>query len=183
MPHVPTTYLRPSGPVQSKIGPAFGKEAGSRGSFAKGGKVGGGVWPFQQKDPAIRVPYRRYREGMAPIIPLKVRAGKRWRTILTYVDSGAAYSILTVKEARRLGLLKIKARRVAVTTSSGRTQSISLHRLWVKLEEHRFSVTFGVPRGFDVDFNLLGRRDLFRRYVVSFDDTHGFVTFSSHRRS
>lgn len=97
------------------------------------------------------------------------------------MDSGAAYSILTVAEARRLGLMKIRARRIAVTTSGGQTQKISLHRLWVKLKDgDRFSITFGVPRGFDVDFNLLGRRDLFRRYVVSFDDTHGKLSFAPH---
>lgn len=141
------------------------------------------MWPWWRKPPVVLFSYKRYRQGSAPIIPLKVRAGKRWRTVLTYVDSGAAYSMLTVTEARRLGLMKIKARRVAVTTSGGRTQSISLHRLWVKLGEDRFSVTFGVPRGFDLDFNLLGRRDLFKRYQVCFDDAHNLITFIPHRVS
>ena len=115
---------------------------------------------------------------MAPIIPLKVLAGGRWRGVRAYVDSGAAYSILTTADARRLGLLRIKARRLAVTTSGGQTQSISLHRLWVKLGTDRFSITFGVPRGFDVDFNLLGRRDLFKRYQICFDDEHGLLTLA-----
>ena len=139
-------------------------------------------WPQWLLPPIIRFPYRRYRGGPAPIIPIQIRTGKRWRTVWTYVDSGAAYSILTVTEARRLGLMRVKARRVAVTTSGGSTQKISLHRLWVKLEGERISVTFGVPRGFDINFNLLGRRDLFRRYVVSFDDAGGFLTFAPHRR-
>ena len=54
-------------------------------------------------------------------------------------------------------------------------------KLWAKVgDSRRLSVTFGVPRGFDIDFNLLGRRDLFRRYVVSFDDTHEQLTFAPH---
>ncbi len=127
--------------------------------------------------PIIRFPYKRYRGGMAPIIPIKVLAGHRWRRVLAYVDSGAAYSILTVAEAKRLSLLKIKARRVAVTSSGGQTLGISLHRLWIKLGKDRLSVTFGVPRGFDVDFNLLGRRDFFKQYQVCFDDERGLLTF------
>ena len=114
---------------------------------------------------------------MAPIIPIKVLAGHRWRRVLAYVDSGAAYSILTVAEAKRLSLLKIKARRVAVTSSGGQTLGISLHRLWIKFGKDRLSVTFGVPRGFDVDFNLLGRRDFFKQYQVCFDDERGLLTF------
>lgn len=141
----------------------------------------GGIdtWPTL---PALRFPYKPYREGAAPIVSLKVLARGRWRRIHGYVDSGAAYSILTVKEARRLGLLKIKARHLAVTTSGGRTQKISLHRLWARIGRQKISITFGVPRGFDLDFNLLGRRDLFRRYVVCFDDAHGLLTFFPHRR-
>lgn len=113
---------------------------------------------------------------MAPIIPLRALAGHRWRRLHAYVDSGAAYSILTVSDARRMGLLKIKARRLAVTTSGGRTVSISLHRLWVKIGQERLSVTFGVPRGFDVECNLLGRRDFFLRYQICFDETHATLT-------
>ncbi len=140
------------------------------------------VWPWKRKLRTVSFTYRTYRNGRAPIIPVKVRAGKRWRKVWAYVDSGAAYSILKVADARRLGLMKIRARRLAVTTSGGQTQKISLHRLWVMLGTHRLSITFGVPRGFDIDFNLLGRRDLFSRYVVSFDDAHGFLTFIEHRK-
>ncbi len=96
------------------------------------------------------------------------------------MDSGAAYSILTLANARRLGLLRIKARHITVTTSGGRTARVSLHRLWVRLGQERLSITFGVPRGFDLDFNLLGRRDLFNRYIVTFDDAKGIVSFTRH---
>ncbi len=142
----------------------------------------GKVWPFRRQETSLQFPYKRYRSGLAPILPIKVWAGGRWRKVEAYVDSGAAYSVLTVAEAKRLGLLKIKARRVAVTSSGGRTLKISLHRLWVKIaDEPRLSVTFGVPRGFDVDSNLLGRRDFFKKYQVTFDDLHGTVSLTSHR--
>ncbi len=131
----------------------------------------------------IQFCYKHYRHALAPIVPFQVYAGKRWRRIWAYVDSGAAYSVLSQADARRLGLLRIKARRLAVTTSGGHTQQISLHRLWAKLGTQKLSITFGVPRGFDVDFNLLGRRDVFKRFVVAFDDTRGLVTFTPHGRN
>lgn len=120
--------------------------------------------------PALNFPYRRYRGALAPILSVQVRAGGRWRRLNGYVDSGAAFSILKAAEAKRLGLLKIRARHVAVTTSGGRTFRISLHRLWTKIGKDRLSITYGVPRDFDVDLNLFGRRDFFQRYRVCFDD-------------
>ncbi len=132
--------------------------------------------------PVFRFPYRRYRGALSPVVPIEVRAKKRWRRIFAYVDSGAAYSILTVATARRLGLMRIKARRLAVTTSGGQTQKISLHRLWVRLAGQRLSITFGVPRGFDLDFNLLGRRDLFERFQITFDDKNGLLTLTPNRK-
>lgn len=134
------------------------------------------MWHPWKTLPTIRFPYKRYRDTPAPIIPVTVLAGHRWKRILVYVDSGAAYSILTASEAKRLGLLKIKARRLGVTTSGGKTVSISLHRLWIKVGDERISVTFGVPRNFDVDFNLLGRRDFFSRFEVSFNDKKGILS-------
>lgn len=121
---------------------------------------------------ALRFPYKRYRGARAPILPVQVLAGGRWRRLSGYVDSGAAFSILTVATAKRLGLLKIRARHVAVTTSGGRTFRITLHRLWTRIGRDRLSITYGVPRDFDVDLNLFGRRDLFQRYRVCFDDAH-----------
>lgn len=140
------------------------------------------MWPFRRQPRPIRFTYKKYRDTLAPIIPIRVLSGKRWRRIWAYVDSGAAYSILTVADAKKLGLMKVKARHLAVTTSGGRSEKISLHRLWVKLNDKRQSVTFGVPRGFDLDFNLLGRRDLFKKYVVCIDDANGVITFTPHHR-
>ena len=136
------------------------------------------MWPLWKNLPTLRFPYRRYRQAPAPIIPITVLSGHRWKRVWAYVDSGAAYSILTVSEAKRLGLLKIKARRLAVTTSGGRTVSISLHRLWVRVGDQRLSITFGVPRDFDVDSNLIGRRDFFSRFEVSFNDGKGILTLT-----
>ncbi len=109
---------------------------------------------------------------------MRVLAGHRWKRVVAYVDSGAAYSLLKVADAKRLGLLKIKARRIGVTSSGGTSLRITLHRLWVKIGKDKLSITFGVPHGFDVDVNLLGRRDLFRKYQICFDDEREILTLA-----
>ncbi|MBI3322155.1 MAG: hypothetical protein HYZ94_00540 [Candidatus Omnitrophica bacterium] len=130
--------------------------------------------------PSLNFPYRRYRGGLAPILSVQVRAGGRWRRLNGYVDSGAAFSIVTVAQAKQLGLLKIRGRNMAVTTSGRRTFRISLHRLWTKIGKDKLSITYGVPRDFDVDLNLFGRRDLFQRYRVCFDDARCVLTLVPH---
>ena len=128
-------------------------------------------------------PYHRRGDSSAPVLPAMVLAGGRWRRLHGYVDSGAAFSILKVSEAKRLGLLKVRGRNMAVTAGGGRVFRISLHRLWTKIGGQRVSITYGVPRDFDVDLNLFGRRDLFQRYRVCFDDARGILELVPHTRA
>lgn len=129
----------------------------------------------------MRVPYARTRGGAAPIIPIQVRGRRRWQTIQVYVDSGAYCSILRPEEARRLGVDELLAQRVTIQTSGGRTTELDLYRLAAKIGAWRGLVTFGVPRGFDLEYNLLGRIDVFDQFRITFDDGAGVLSLATRR--
>ncbi len=131
----------------------------------------------------MRFAYARFRHGAtAPIIPIRVRGRRRWHTIDVYVDSGAFCSILRPEEARRLGAEELVAQPVKIATSGGRTMALKLYRLAAKIGTWRGVVTFGVPQGFDIEFNLLGRKDVFEQFIISFDEAAATVTFRPRRR-
>ncbi len=130
----------------------------------------------------MRFPYTRLHRGTAPIIPIQVRGRHRWHKIWTYVDSGAFCSILRPDEAQRLNVRELVSQRVRIATSGGRTMVLKLYRLAARIGTWRGLVTFGVPQGFDIDFNLLGRTDVFEHFTVSFNDAAAVVTFRPHRR-
>ncbi|OGX40049.1 MAG: hypothetical protein A3C53_07115 [Omnitrophica WOR_2 bacterium RIFCSPHIGHO2_02_FULL_68_15] len=130
----------------------------------------------------MKFSYTRYRGGQAPIIPIEVRGRRRWHKVWAYVDSGASHSILRPEEAQRLGVTDLLPQRVAMRSSGGRTLALKLYRLAVRLGSWRGLVTFGVPQGFDLDFNLLGRQDVFEHFIISFREREGQLTFTPRRR-
>ncbi|MBI4228005.1 MAG: aspartyl protease family protein [Candidatus Omnitrophica bacterium] len=130
----------------------------------------------------MRFPYARVRGGRAPIIPIRVLGRRRWQTIPVYVDSGAYCSILRPEAARRLGIHELLAQRVTIRTSGGRTTQLDLYRLAARIGTWRGLVTFGVPHGFDLEFNLLGRIDVFDQFAICFDDAAGALTLTPSRR-
>ena len=48
--------------------------------------------------------YPVYGKAKSPIIPFRVLGKHGWKVVWAYVDSGASYSILSGREAERLGL-------------------------------------------------------------------------------
>lgn len=129
----------------------------------------------------MRFPYTRLHGGTAPIIPIQVRGRRRWHKVWVYVDSGAYCSILRPDEAQRLGVEELLSQRVSIRTSGGKTMQLDLYRLAARLGAWRGLVTFGVPRGFDIDFNLLGRKDVFEHFTVTFNDGAGRLTLTPRR--
>ncbi len=129
----------------------------------------------------MRFGYAWVGDRQAPIIPIQVRGRRRWHTILTYVDSGASCSILRPEEAKRLGVADLLPRRVSIATSGGRTMEIKLYRMAARIGTWQRVVTFGVPQGFDLQFNLLGRKDVFEHFTITFHDRAGAITFVPDR--
>lgn len=130
----------------------------------------------------MRFAYTRFRGGTAPIIPIQVRGRRQWHKVWTYVDSGAYCSILRPEEAQRVGAEELVGQRVAITTSGGRAMTLMLYRLAARIGTWRGVVTFGVPQGFDLDFNLLGRKDVFEHFAVTFNDAKATLTLKPVRR-
>lgn len=129
----------------------------------------------------MQFPYARTRGGKAPIIPIQVKGCRRWHPLKVYVDSGAYCSILHPNDARRLGVDELPDQRVTIQTSGGRATDLKLYRLPAKIGTWRGLVTFGVPQGFDLAYNLLGRIDVFDQFRITFDDGAGVLSLAPRR--
>ncbi|MBI4313587.1 MAG: aspartyl protease family protein [Candidatus Omnitrophica bacterium] len=134
------------------------------------------------KSSATRFDYVRFKKGSAPIVPIEVRGKRHWHKVWCYVDSGAYYSVLRPEVAKHLKVDELQPRKVLIATSGGHSKSIKLYRLAARIGSWQGVVTFGVPHGFDIDFNLLGRRNVFNEFAITFDDSKAVVTFKPKRR-
>ncbi|OIN97314.1 hypothetical protein AUJ66_03735 [Candidatus Desantisbacteria bacterium CG1_02_38_46] len=113
-----------------------------------------------------------------PIIPLELKGPLGWKETMAYVDSGASFSIFSINEAHRLGIDYITGKEFMITVGDGSSIPVYLHRLSAKISRVSFKATIGFSPRLGVGFNLLGRKDVFERFDVTFSDSRRIVIFS-----
>ncbi len=93
------------------------------------------------------------------------------------MDSGAFVSIFSLNEAAGLGLDYLKGKETFVTVGDGGLIPVYVHRLRVQIGSIAFNAAIGFSPRLGVGFNLLGRRDIFTRFDVTFRDARQLVSF------
>ncbi|MBI4657029.1 MAG: retropepsin-like domain-containing protein [Elusimicrobia bacterium] len=126
---------------------------------------------------AIKFSYVRYKDKVAPVIWFRVKFKQKWHTVWAYVDSGATFTILTAKEADRIGLDYQKGKQVMVTVGDGGAIPVYIHKLQAMIGDKIFKATIGFSPRLGIGFNLLGRHDIFNRFDVTFSDSNQSVIF------
>ena len=112
----------------------------------------------------------RRPETAYPAADLWVRGkDRRYRLFKLHADSGAAVSVLTASDALRLGLELREGEPADLYGVSG-TLKAYVHWVSAKIgkKEFKTSVAFSVS---DETPRLLGRKDLFKYFVVSFRES------------
>jgi hypothetical protein len=94
-----------------------------------------------------------------------------------YVDSGAFYSIFSSNVAIGLGLAYKKVPSSPVIVGDGNTIPVYFHRLPIKIGFVNLKATIGFSDKLGIGFNLLGRKDIFSRFDVTFSDKKRIITF------
>jgi len=131
----------------------------------------------------VSFPYLEYRQRKAPIVPVALKGKNEWKQTTAYVDSGATYSIFKVEEAERLGLNLKSGKKDFVVVGDGSYIPIYLHRLTVKIGDEELKATIAFSPNLGVGFNLLGRKDIFSHFDVTFSDSKERITFTSTKSS
>lgn len=125
----------------------------------------------------VKFKYTVYHDAKNPIIPLRIKGKHSWKVIWAYVDSGASFSILTFSEAQRLGIEPNKGKRIEMIVGNGEKINVHLFRMRAKLEDVEFKTIVGFSKQLGSGFNLIGRKNVFEKFKVCFDDKQGLLTF------
>ena len=127
---------------------------------------------------SIKFDYLEYNGTKAPIIPVALKSNEGWRYTTAYVDSGASYSIFKVQEAERLGLNIRSGKKSFVVVGDGSCIPIYFFTLPVRIANIELTATISFSEKLGVGFNLLGRKDIFSVFDVTFSDTKESITFT-----
>jgi len=121
----------------------------------------------------IEFPYAFHKQYLMPIVPLLIEGHKVW----AYVDSGATFSILSVDDARRIGLAWQTGRRQMIVVGDGSFIPTYLFDLRLQIGSDELTAPIGFSERLGVGFNILGRTGIFDQFQVCFNDHLRTVTF------
>ncbi len=111
-----------------------------------------------------------------PVIQLKVK-GKEWLETSAYVDSGASYSIFHADVAEILGISLEDGELKEMVVGDGNVLKVYLHHLSVSLAGIEFIASIGFSKGIGTGFNILGRKTIFDKFLISFNEKEKWMEF------
>ena len=131
---------------------------------------------------SLKFPYAFHRGISLPYIPISLKIGKQWRKFWTFVDSGSTFSIFKTSEIEDLNFDYKSGKLFNVQIGDGNFIPVYIHKLKLSLNDYEFRATIGFSEKLGVEFNLLGRKDIFEIFDVTFSDSRKEITFSKIKK-
>jgi hypothetical protein len=107
------------------------------------------------------------------MIPIRLQDHKVW----VYVDSEAAFSIISAAEAMDTGIDWNAGRRQMVVAGDGSFIPVYLHNFSLHIGDWHIQAPIGFSERLGVGFNVLGRTGVFTQFQICFNDRTRRVTF------
>ena len=128
------------------------------------------------KEPIV-FPYKTYKNHPCPIIKITLYGPDGSCDTEAYVDSGASISIFSLVDAQRIGINYVKGKKTYFVVGDSSLIPVYLHRFGVKIASVDFKATIGFSPRLGVGFNLIGRKDFFNHFDITFSDSRKMVIF------
>ena len=126
----------------------------------------------------MKFSYRFYEGKFLPIIPISLTENGKLIQMRAYVDTGASYSLFHAKVAEILGLDVEKGILYELVVGDGDILKAYLHSVTISLAGKEFKVTIGFSKNIGVGFNILGRKDIFDKFNICFNDKDKEISFT-----
>ena len=130
----------------------------------------------------IQLPYKQFKGGYYPVIDIWMKGPTGIYEVEAFVDSGASTSIFRSTVADELGINYIRGRVTYSMVGDGSYIPIYLHKVPIKIGNIWLRAAIGFSSHLGVDINLLGQKDIFDRFIVSFDKRRRIVSFQPYSR-
>ena len=117
----------------------------------------------------LTFPYLRKGGQHFPVVDVTFVGRSQPLTIKALVDSGASFSVFRADILDYLGLSLERGARLYLEGIGGRILGY-VHRLPVRVGERAFVMAVVFSRELAVSFNLLGRDNFFRQFLITFDE-------------
>lgn len=128
----------------------------------------------------IKFSYKRFKGDHYPIIGIQMKGHSKMIRAEAFVDNGASTSIFHSSIADRLGIEYTKGKLRYSMVGDGSYIPIYLHAIPIKIGPIWIRAKIGFSSHLGADMNLLGQKDIFDRFIVSFDKRRRIISFQPY---
>ena len=114
--------------------------------------------------------YRLIRNNYFPIIEVIIANYQHILRIDALVDSGASISIFKGEIARAVGIDIISGQKIIFQGASAKLLGY-IHKLNLEIGGKKFTARIAFSDDLSTSFNLLGRLDVFDRFLITFNES------------
>ena len=129
---------------------------------------------------SFHLPYKFYNGEFYPIIKIKLKGPQGIFDAEAYVDSGASTSIFMAEFASVLGIDYTRGQVSYTMVGDGSFIPFYVHRVPLQIGNVWVKAAIGFSSRLGAEFNLLGQKDIFDRFKVTFDKRNKRVSFQSY---
>ena len=122
-------------------------------------------------------PYKRFFGDFYPIIKIEIKGSRGVSSFEAYVDSGASTSIFDAAVASQIGINYTKGKRRLTMVGNGAYIPIYICKVPIKIGDIWIKTTVGFSPDFGASMNLLGQKDIFDHFDITFSKSKGKVLF------
>lgn len=126
----------------------------------------------------MKFDYLFFEGKFLPIAPLKIKGKGDWVEFKAFIDTGASYCLFHADEAEVLGIDLEQGEKDEMVVGDGNILVVYIHLLPVSIAGKEFQVKIGFSKGIGVNLDIIGRKDIFDRFIICFDEQGRVVTFT-----
>lgn len=126
----------------------------------------------------MRFSYQFFEGKFLPIVPIRLKGEKEWLEFKAFVDTGASYCLFPADMANHLGLNLEDGELNEMVVGDGNILKVYIHKLTVSIAGIEFVTPIGFSKGLGVGFYIIGTKDIFDHFVVSFNQKEKFIEFA-----
>lgn len=125
----------------------------------------------------MRFSYQYSDGSFLPIVAIKIKGKTEWIEFKAFVDTGASYCLFHADVAEILGLELEKGELRDMVLGDGDVLKVYLHKIGVSIAGREFTASIGFSKNVGIGFYIIGRKDIFDKFLVIFNEKEKWVEF------
>mgnify|MGYP001616252669 CR=1 FL=1 len=127
--------------------------------------------------------YQFFEGEFLPVVNIALKSKKDSIKLKAFIDTGASYCLVHADVTEILGIDLEAGEKTEMVLGDGNILTVYLHEMAVSIGEIEFNARIGFSKGLGTGFDIIGRKGIYDKFIVSFNERDKEVEFIPHEKT